>query len=211
MCYQCSAKDVIGQLWFGTLRGGLYRYNGRHFQQLSTEDGLPSNSVTGLMPQPDGSMIISTYHGIVHLFVPPLREREGDIPLLAEYFYRRICEKLKKELKGFASGVLGMLSSHRWPGNVRELEHAIEAACILAPRGSEIQTYHFPEIAQEKSLAKEIISERIGYNESVMQFRRQLVESALKECEGNRTRAAKLLGMKHSNLVHLIKEMKLDK
>ena len=64
--HQWSAKDVTGQLWFGTLRGGLYRYDGKHFQWLTTEDGLPSNSVTGLLPQPDGSMIIGTYRGIVH-------------------------------------------------------------------------------------------------------------------------------------------------
>jgi signal transduction histidine kinase/CheY-like chemotaxis protein len=65
-CHQWSLKDAAGQLWFGTLRGGLYRYDGKHFQQLTTEDGLPSNSVTGLIPQPDGSMIISTFRGIVH-------------------------------------------------------------------------------------------------------------------------------------------------
>jgi len=64
--HQWSTKDATGQLWFGTLGGGLYRTDGKHFQWLTTEDGLPSNSVTGLVPQPDGSMIISTYRGIVH-------------------------------------------------------------------------------------------------------------------------------------------------
>jgi DNA-binding NtrC family response regulator/ligand-binding sensor domain-containing protein len=63
--YQFSAKDVDGQLWFGTLGNGVYRYDGRHFQQLSKADGLPSNSVNGFVPQPDGSMIIGT-RGIVH-------------------------------------------------------------------------------------------------------------------------------------------------
>jgi hypothetical protein len=64
--HQCSAKDMNGQLWFGTLGNGVYRYDGRHFQQLSKADGLPSNSVTGFLPQEDGSMIIGTYSGIVH-------------------------------------------------------------------------------------------------------------------------------------------------
>ena len=66
LMHQCSAKDTKGQLWFGTLVDGLYRYDGKHFQWLTTEDGLPSNSITGLVPQPDGSMIIGTYRGIVH-------------------------------------------------------------------------------------------------------------------------------------------------
>lgn len=73
--HQFCARDVNGQLWFGTLGNGVYRYDGRHFQQLSKADGLPSNSIAGLVPQPDGSMIIGTYSGIVHYrptaMVPP--------------------------------------------------------------------------------------------------------------------------------------------
>ena len=145
------------------------------------------------------------------IYIPALRERKSDIPLLAEYFYQRTCDRLKKELKGFAPGVIEMLSEYKWPGNVRELEHAIEKACILAPNGTQIQTYHFPEITLEESLAQEIISERLSYNDSVMQFRRQLIEKALQECDGNRTHAARLLGMERSHLVHLIKDIKLDK
>jgi DNA-binding NtrC family response regulator/sugar lactone lactonase YvrE len=63
--YQISAKDSNGYLWFGTLGDGIYRYDGRHFQQLTKEDGLPGNSVTGFIPQQDGSMIIGTFNGIV--------------------------------------------------------------------------------------------------------------------------------------------------
>jgi len=60
-----AAKDATGKLWFGTLGGGLYCYDGKHFQWLTEEDGLPSNSIIGLLPQPDGSMIIATYRGMV--------------------------------------------------------------------------------------------------------------------------------------------------
>ena len=81
LAHQCSAKDINGHLWFGTQGGGLYRYNGKHFQQLTTKDGLLSNGVTGLLPQPDGSMIIGTHHGIVHYrptaTVPPGIEIRG--------------------------------------------------------------------------------------------------------------------------------------
>ncbi len=66
LLHHWSAKDAKGQLWFGTLAGGLYRYDGVHFQWLTKEDGLPHNSITGLLPQPDGSMIIGTYRGILH-------------------------------------------------------------------------------------------------------------------------------------------------
>ena len=63
--HQTSIKDSNGHLWFGTFGDGIYRYDGRHFQQLTKADGLPSNSVTGLIPQQDGSMIIGTLNGIV--------------------------------------------------------------------------------------------------------------------------------------------------
>ena len=78
LSHKCAAKDASGQLWFGTLRGGVYRTDGEHFQVLTTEDELPSNSINGLLPQPDGSMIIGTYRGIVQYqptaSVPPLIE-----------------------------------------------------------------------------------------------------------------------------------------
>jgi len=64
--HQWSARDQSGRLWFGTTGDGLYRYNGKHFQQLTTDDGLPSNSITGFVPQSDGSMIIGTIRGLVH-------------------------------------------------------------------------------------------------------------------------------------------------
>ncbi|MDQ1256771.1 MAG: Response regulator, partial [Candidatus Hydrogenedentes bacterium] len=64
--HQRSAKDARGQLWFATLLGGLYRTDGRHFQWLTADDGLPCNSITGLAPQPYGSMIVGTYLGVVH-------------------------------------------------------------------------------------------------------------------------------------------------
>ena len=73
--HQCSAKDSSGQLWFGSFNSGLYRYDGKHFQWLTTADGLPSNSISKLAPQPDGSMIIFTQRGVVRYYpsttVPP--------------------------------------------------------------------------------------------------------------------------------------------
>ncbi len=63
--HQRTARDSEGLLWFATLLGGLYRSDGRHFQWLTTSDGLPSNSVTGLVPCEHGSMVVGTYLGIV--------------------------------------------------------------------------------------------------------------------------------------------------
>lgn len=93
LTHQWSTKDANGQLWFGTLGGGIYRYDGKHFQTLTARDGLPSNSITGLVPQPDGSMIIGTYRGIVHYhptatLPPPVEIQE----VMADEVYRNPTE-----------------------------------------------------------------------------------------------------------------------
>jgi transcriptional regulator with GAF, ATPase, and Fis domain len=141
------------------------------------------------------------------IHIPPLRERPEDIPLLAEHFL----EDMEKELDGFAPGVFEMLQSYSWPGNVREMRNVVRRAAALAEEGKQIQTYHFPpEITQGESLVQDIISERIGYNESLNQFRRRLVEDALRECNGNRSEAARLLKMNRPNLVKMIKRLGID-
>ncbi|MBI1927272.1 hypothetical protein HYR99_23895 [Candidatus Poribacteria bacterium] len=91
--HKTSVKDPAGQLWFGTLSGGLYRYDGGHFQQLTTADGLPNNSISGLIPQPDGSIMIGTMGGIVHyrrtaMMPPGIEIRE----VVADHIYRNPTE-----------------------------------------------------------------------------------------------------------------------
>ena len=143
-----------------------------------------------------------------NIYIPPLRQRRDDIPLLAEHFYNKACKDQHKELDGFATGVIDMLVGYQWPGNVRELENEINRACALAQAGSAIQSYHFtPNITHGESLAQEIISKRMDYNESLKQFRRRLIEKTLQECDGNRTKAANMLGIDRTNLVHLIKSL----
>ncbi|MFC1715923.1 sigma 54-interacting transcriptional regulator [Candidatus Poribacteria bacterium] len=141
------------------------------------------------------------------IHIPPLRERPEDIPILAEHFLKDV----DKALDGFESGAFEMLQSYPWPGNVRELRNVIRRAAALTEEGKQIQTYHFPPgITQGESLVQEIISEQIGYSESLNQFRRRLVEEALRECNGNRTQAARLLKMNRSNLVNMIKRLGID-
>ncbi len=141
--------------------------------------------------------------------IPPLRERPEDIPLLAEHFLQDYIEEHEKELDGFAPDIFQMLQSYPWPGNVRELRNAVRRAAALAEE--EIQTYHFPsDITQRESLVQDILSEKAGYSESLNRFRRRLVEEALRESNGNRTQAAKLLGMSRPNLVTLIKRLGID-
>src|SRR5262245_18158758 len=69
---------------------------------------------------------------VIPIRLPPLRERQGDIPYLAEYFLKRHCERMKKNIKGFTPEAMKKLMLHDWPGNVRELENTIEYAVVMA-------------------------------------------------------------------------------
>jgi DNA-binding NtrC family response regulator/ligand-binding sensor domain-containing protein len=143
-----------------------------------------------------------------NIYIPPLRDRKDDIPLLAEHFYQEACRDLGKELDGFAPGVMDMLGSYLWPGNVRELRNEVHRACVLAQEGLPIQVYHFSsQITQGESLMQEVISEQLSYGKSLDQFRRRLVEEALRQTDGNRTQAAKRLGMDAANLRRLIRTL----
>jgi len=145
------------------------------------------------------------------IHVPPLRERVDDIPLLTKHFLQKACQQQKKEIDGFAPDVMDMLMSYPWPGNVRDLENAINYAAAFVEEGLRIQIYHFSsKVTQGESLIQDVLSERTGYRESLDRFSRRLVEEALRECNGNRTQAAKKLGMDRSNLRALIKRLGIE-
>src|SRR3954468_262503 len=82
----------------------------------------------------DGSLREDLYHrlAVIPLTLPPLRERRGDVRVLAEHFLRRFAEENQKPLKGFSADALEFINTYRWPGNVRELKNALERAVILA-------------------------------------------------------------------------------
>ena len=139
--------------------------------------------------------------------VPPLREHPEDIPLLAEHFL----ENIGKTVAGFAPGVFGMLQDYHWPGNVRELQNAVLLAGTFVQEGEYIQMHHFPaHIAQGDSMLDETGPGRETLSDSVDRFKRHKVEEALRKCDGNRTEAAKMLGIKRPNLVRLIKRLGVD-
>jgi DNA-binding NtrC family response regulator len=130
---------------------------------------------------------------------------------LAEHFLRAI----DKQLDGFAPEVFEMLQSYHWPGNVRELQKAIQLAAAFAEEGKRIETYHFPvHIAQGASLIQETMAAidggRSRYRELVDEFERRCIEHALRSCNGNRTQAAKLLGLDRRILYDKIVRLQID-
>jgi len=124
----------------------------------------------------------------IELHIPPLRERENDILLLADYFLDCYARKYKKKIGGLTRDAKTKLQSYAWPGNVRELQHAIERAVILSD-GPMLRPENFmlhPAPTQKKGEPEEL-------NLGVLE--KEAIERALRRADGNITRAAELLGI----------------
>ncbi len=132
---------------------------------------------------------------VIPIFVPPLRERREDLPLLVEHFISRNRLKTAKEIKGVSREVMELFYDYPWPGNVRELRSVIEYAFVVCD-GPLIQREHLiPSMKTSppfSSLDKPTTSDFLKTKE--LQEKEQLI-TALKEAGGSRTKAAKLLGV----------------
>jgi DNA-binding NtrC family response regulator len=135
---------------------------------------------------------------VVTVPVPPLRDRSEDIPELASFLLRRICARLGFSTPPIAPEVFPLITSRNWPGNVRELEHALERVVILS-RGKLISAQHLDEA--EDSFRSADVSLEDGLHEAVRKLERRMIEKALAESGGNRTRAAELLKI-HRRLLY---------
>ena len=139
------------------------------------------------------------------LVVPPLRERQEDIPLLAGYFLKRFAKKFKSPVTGFTPRALKYLSLFDWPGNVRELENEIERAMALAVNEKRISVAHLSEkvvISARHASAAQV--GRLKLKDATMRLERRMVSDALKQADGNRSRAARILGLTRQGLLNKI-------
>lgn len=143
----------------------------------------------------------------VTIRIPPLRERREDIPLLVYYFLKQAAEKYNKPIESVMPQTQQMLMGYSWPGNVRQLKNVIENMVVLS---------NGPELPPE-SLPKEIrpTGELTGRLDNVVgmsleQLEKEAIKNTLKMTEGNRDKAAKILGIGERTLYRKIKEYGLD-
>jgi DNA-binding NtrC family response regulator len=133
---------------------------------------------------------------VVELWLPPLRERTGDVPLLASRFVQEFARENGKDIRDFTPDAMEALLRHSWPGNVRELRTAMEHAVVLA-RGDRITLRDLPasvrQAGSEAPTGRGPMPARGAI--TVKEAERELIIRALKESDGNRTMAARKLGM----------------
>jgi len=148
---------------------------------------------------------------VVQLRLPPLRDRRTDIPLLAQAFLRRFAKENEKSVKEIRPEAMDLLMRYDWPGNVRELEAAMESAVVLC-RGDRITPRDLPlEVRGEVAGAGGAEAKGLlAPAETVKDAEKQLIIRALKETNGNRTKAAIRIGMSRRTMHRKLHEYQLE-
>jgi two-component system response regulator AtoC len=142
---------------------------------------------------------------VVRVRVPPLRERREDIPLLVDHFLGRSRETLGKAMRSIDDAALERLVGYDWPGNVRELENVLERAVILA-RGERLTVADLPPNLAAAGPTREAGARDLSLRRARRALEAQLIVQALGATGGNRTHAARLLGISHRALLYKLKE-----
>lgn len=145
---------------------------------------------------------------VMHIDLPSLRERVGDIRLLAQHFFVTYTQKYSKKLRGVAAPALKLLERYSWPGNVRELENVIERAVILA-KGPYVSSENLPPAVVEAKPFTKAFNGVIGLSEALWEPEKQIIVNALEYCGWRRKKAAELLEINRTTLFKKMRKFNL--
>ena len=155
---------------------------------------------------------------VVPIFIPPLRQRKEDIPLLVHYLIRKFNQEYGRCVKGASNEVLKTLTSYEWPGNVRELENVLGRAMINMRYGDDvIEARHLPALGRVKNPyeSRRVQSAKDAFDgmklgEAVRKVEREMIVHALKRTGGNKTEAARRLGIATRSLYYKIERLGIE-
>ncbi len=146
---------------------------------------------------------------VIPFFVPPLRDRIEDIPLLVQEFLQEFGREYGRPRVEITADALGVLKSYRWPGNVRELRNVIERVLILNPKAQRIERRHLPVLVYRESKSESIA--KLDASGTLVEAReayeRDYILKKLEDCRGNVSRAAEALGLERSHLYRKMRSL----
>ncbi|MBN2288343.1 MAG: sigma-54-dependent Fis family transcriptional regulator [Candidatus Glassbacteria bacterium] len=142
---------------------------------------------------------------VVPIHLPSLRERPGDIPLLAGHLVAKICRKMNRPPAEIEPPALEILCGYNWPGNVRELENVLERALVLGP-GDRLSTSDIPPLVEREYNLSLPAGDNIDLNRTLEQIENRIIQHTLARCAGNKSRTARMLGLKTSVLYYKLEK-----
>ncbi len=148
---------------------------------------------------------------VIPVFLPPLRSRKSDVPLLAFHFLEKFAKQNQKNIPGITEEAMLSLTEYHWPGNIRELENLMERVVVLKRSEGiielkDIPVKHFKNIRLDRFVANvELPETGLDFNIAVNEFENELILQALQRTDGNKNQAASLLGLNRTTLVEKLK------
>jgi two-component system response regulator AtoC len=198
--------DEIGEMSLGTQKKLLRVLQEREFERVGGSTPIRVNTRVVAATNRDlakdvaaGNFRTDLFYrlNVISIHMPPLRERRDDIPLLVEHFLNKHRLSDLAEPARISEEAMEELMRHSWPGNVRELENTIERAVVLA-QGGVITPAHLlvaPVVEQKFVDLADKIKRMVPMKEVVAEVEKGMILEALKQAEGNRSQAAKMLGI----------------
>ncbi len=148
---------------------------------------------------------------VLSIHLPPLRERLEDVPLLMDHFISRFNKQLGKNIRSVSPAAIAYLLAHHWPGNIRELENVIERAVVLSDEDQIVPELLPPGLTDiPKPVFGEEMDRIYSLKHAQKMLEKKMIVRALKETQGNRTRASKLLEISHPSLLSKMKAYEID-
>ncbi len=148
---------------------------------------------------------------VFKVHVPPLRERVGDVPLLARHFVRTYSEWLNKPVSGLTDGALTALNAYDWPGNVRELKNCIEFAAVMTERDVIDVSDLPPQVTRRGGVVDGAeVGGRIPLDETLNRIEKRIIMDTLSRTGGVQAKAAEILGITERSMWHRVKKLKID-
>ncbi|PYR77014.1 MAG: DNA-binding response regulator, partial [Acidobacteria bacterium] len=145
---------------------------------------------------------------VMPVMLPPLRERDGDIRLLIDYYVDRFNREFRKKVRGLNDEAIALLEHYRWPGNIRELRNAIERAMLLVDH-EWLTPHDFPSLTRHAVSASMFRLPAEGVN--LEDVERQLLVQALERCHWNQTHAGQLLRINRDQVRYRIEKFGLQR
>jgi len=151
---------------------------------------------------------------VISLYVPPLRERREEIPILTSYFLEKICRESKSSPKSIHPRVMRIFLDYPWPGNIRQILHEIEQMVILGRYDdvltADLLSSDLLAFSGDNPMIHGNLNEKATLHESIAIMEKRLVVDALRRTEGNRSEAARTLGLTRKGLLNKIKRYRIE-
>jgi DNA-binding NtrC family response regulator len=144
---------------------------------------------------------------VLHIHLPPLRERHGDIHLLVDHFIKEACDNFQQTIRGMSSDFISCLEAYPWPGNVRELKNVIHRAVITCP-GDILETGQLSKRLKHYRDEDMTMTVRVGM--TIEAVEKELIIQTLEHAQRNRTRASQILGISRRALYNKIQRYHIN-